>query len=33
MTRVLLLSYQPARDEVGDVVGISIAALDMTERR
>jgi diguanylate cyclase (GGDEF)-like protein/PAS domain S-box-containing protein len=26
-----LLSYQPARDEAGEVVGVSIAAIDITE--
>ena len=29
----LLLSLQPARDEAGEVVGISIAAMDITERK
>jgi PAS domain S-box-containing protein len=29
----LLLSLQPARDEAGEVVGISIATMDITERK
>ena len=28
--RVLLMNYQPARDEVGEVVGISVAVIDIT---
>jgi PAS domain S-box-containing protein len=31
--RTLLVSYQPARDEAGEVVGVSIAALDFTARK
>jgi PAS domain S-box-containing protein len=29
----ILISLQPARDEAGEVVGISIAAMDITERK
>lgn len=28
-----LISYQPAKDEAGEVVGVAIAALDITERK
>jgi PAS domain S-box-containing protein len=28
-----LVSYQPARDEAGEVVGVSIAVIDITERK
>src|ERR1700728_989544 len=31
--RTFLVSYQPARDEAGEVVGVSIAVLDFTTRR
>jgi PAS domain S-box-containing protein len=31
--RTFLVSYQPARDEAGEVVGVSIAALDFTARK
>jgi PAS domain S-box-containing protein len=31
--RTFLVSYQPARDEAGEVVGVSIAVLDFTARR
>jgi PAS domain S-box-containing protein len=31
--RTLLLSYEPARDEVDDVIGVSIAVVDITERK
>ena len=31
--RVFLASYQPARDEAGEVVGVSVAVLDFTERK
>jgi PAS domain S-box-containing protein len=31
--RTYLVSYQPARDEGGEVVGVSIAALDFTARK
>jgi PAS domain S-box-containing protein len=31
--RTSLVSYQPARDEAGEVVGISVAALDFTARK
>jgi PAS domain S-box-containing protein len=29
--QMLLLSYEPARDEAGDVVGVSVALMDITE--
>lgn len=29
--KTLLLSYEPARDEAGDVVGVSVALIDITE--
>jgi PAS domain S-box-containing protein len=28
-----LLSYQPARDEAGEIIGVSVASVDITERR
>jgi PAS domain S-box-containing protein len=31
--RSLLVNYQPARDEVGEVVGVSIAIIDVTHRK
>lgn len=31
--RTFLTSYQPARDEAGEIVGISVAVLDFTERK
>lgn len=31
--RTIILSYQPARDEAGEVVGVSVAILDMTAVR
>jgi PAS domain S-box-containing protein len=31
--RTYLVSYQPARDEAGEVVGVSVAALDFTARK
>jgi PAS domain S-box-containing protein len=31
--RILLASYQPARDEAGEVVGVSVAVMDITERK
>jgi PAS domain S-box-containing protein len=31
--RTSLVSYQPARDEAGEVVGVSVAALDFTARK
>ncbi|MFP5235362.1 MAG: EAL domain-containing protein [Acidobacteriota bacterium] len=31
--RTHLVSYQPARDEAGEVVGVSVAALDFTARK
>jgi hypothetical protein len=31
--RTILLSYQPAFDETQEVVGVSVAAMDVTERR
>lgn len=31
--RTLLLSYQPARDEAEEVVGVSVAVVDITERK
>ena len=31
--RTLLLSYQPARDEAGEVLGVSVAIMDITERK
>ncbi|WP_263385828.1 EAL domain-containing protein [Granulicella arctica] len=31
--RTILTSYQPARDEAGEVVGVSIAVIDITERK
>jgi PAS domain S-box-containing protein len=31
--RTLMLSYQPARDEAGEVVGVSIAVTDVSERK
>jgi PAS domain S-box-containing protein len=31
--RTLLLSYEPARDEVDEVIGVSIAVVDITERK
>ncbi len=30
--RRMLVSYQPARDEAGEVVGVAVSALDVTER-
>ncbi len=30
--RSILLSYQPVRDEAGEVLGVSVAAMDVTER-
>jgi PAS domain S-box-containing protein len=32
-TRTLLISYQPARDEAGEVLGVSVALMDITERK
>jgi PAS domain S-box-containing protein len=32
-TRTLLLSYQPARDEVDEVIGISMSVVDITRRK
>ena len=29
----LLFSYQPARDEAGEIIGVSVAAVNITERR
>jgi len=29
----LLMSYQPARDEAGEIIGISVAVMDITDRR
>lgn len=29
----VMLSYQPVRDEAGDVLGVSVAAMDVTERK
>nr|WP_212733209.1 EAL domain-containing protein [Terriglobus roseus] len=31
--RSLLANYQPARDEVGEVVGVSVAVIDVTRRK
>jgi PAS domain S-box-containing protein len=31
--RTTLLSYQPAFDEVGEVIGVSVAIVDITERK
>jgi len=31
--RTRLVSYQPARDEAGEIVGVSVAALDITDRK
>jgi PAS domain S-box-containing protein len=31
--QTLLLSYQPARDEAGEVIGVSVAIIDITERK
>jgi PAS domain S-box-containing protein len=31
--RTLLLSYQPARDEANEVIGVSVAVVDITERK
>jgi PAS domain S-box-containing protein len=31
--RTTLLSYQPAFDEVGEVIGVSLSAVDITERK
>jgi PAS domain S-box-containing protein len=31
--QTILLSYQPARDEAGEVVGVSVAIMDITERK
>lgn len=31
--RTFLVSYQPARDEAGEIVGVSCAVLDFTERK
>jgi PAS domain S-box-containing protein len=33
MTRTILVSYQPARDEVDEVVGVSISVVDITRRK
>ncbi len=30
---IRLASYQPARDEAGEVVGVSVAVIDITERK
>jgi PAS domain S-box-containing protein len=32
-SQTLLLSYQPARDEAGEVIGVSVAIIDITERK
>ena len=32
-TPTVLLSYQPARDEAGEVVGVSVAVMDVTEHK
>jgi PAS domain S-box-containing protein len=32
-TRTLLLSYQPARDEVDEVIGVSMSVVDITRRK
>jgi PAS domain-containing protein len=29
----LLFSYHPARDEAGEIVGVSVAGVDITDRR
>lgn len=31
--RTILVSYQPARDEAGEVLGVSVAVMDITERK
>jgi PAS domain S-box-containing protein len=33
VTRTILVSYQPARDEVDEVVGVSISVVDITRRK
>jgi PAS domain S-box-containing protein len=33
VTRTILVSYQPARDEVDEVVGVSICVVDITRRK
>jgi PAS domain S-box-containing protein len=33
VTRTILISYQPARDEVDEVVGVSISVVDITRRK
>jgi PAS domain S-box-containing protein len=33
VTRTILLSFQPARDEVDEVVGVSISVVDITRRK
>jgi len=33
ITRTLLASYQPARDEVDEVIGVSVAVVDITRRK
>jgi PAS domain S-box-containing protein len=33
LTRTILVSYQPARDEVDEVVGVSISVVDITRRK
>jgi len=32
-TQTLLCSYQPVRDEAGEVIGVSVAVMDITERK
>src|SRR5271170_2564928 len=32
-TRTLLISYQPARDEVDEVIGVSMSVIDITRRK
>lgn len=32
-SHAVMLSYQPVRDEAGDVLGVSVAAMDVTERK
>jgi hypothetical protein len=31
--RTILVSYQPACDEVGEVIGVSVAIVDITKRK
>ena len=33
LNRTVLLSYQPALDEMGEVIGISVAVVDITQRK